>query len=284
MNKDKGLRANSGKSRIDLAPADAMMHVGEVLAMGAEKYSERNWENGMAYSKIVASLERHLTKWKMGADIDDESGMHHIDHVMCNALFLSRHVRAFPEKDDRYIPYIMNHKRIGLDIDGVLADFATAFSEKMGLPHKGNKSWYMSYKAKDPDLWAKLLEDKEFWLGLKPLIDPDSLTFEPVAYVTARSIPQAWTEEWLEVNGFPCNEVVVIDGSGGVHGSKVEALNERDVDIFIDDHYKHFIELNQAGIKCYLQDSYYNSRHEVGALRIKHPNEVLQLFNNSLVY
>ncbi len=43
MSEDIGLRDNKGKSRIDLAPADAMMHVGEVLAGGAEKYSEHNW-------------------------------------------------------------------------------------------------------------------------------------------------------------------------------------------------------------------------------------------------
>ena len=278
MKEDKGLRFNTGKSRVDLAPSDAMLHVGEVLANGAEKYGDRNWESGMAYSKVVASLERHLAKWKAGEDLDDESGMHHIDHVMCNALFLSRYVRAFPEKDDRYVPYIMNHKRIGLDIDGVLADFAGAISKRLGLKGQGNSAWYMSYKIKDPKLWAKLSKDKKFWLGLKPLIDPNSLIFEPTVYVTARSIPKEWTEEWLEQSGFPCNEVVTIEGNGGVHGSKVEALNERNVDIYIDDHYQHFIDLNQAGIKCFLQDSYHNKRFPVGGLRVNHPNDVLQYF------
>jgi uncharacterized HAD superfamily protein len=276
MSEDKGLRANAGKSRIDLAPSDAMLHVGEVLAMGAEKYDERNWEHGMAYSKVVSSLERHLAKWKAGEDLDDESKLHHIDHVMCNALFLSRYVRAFPEKDDRFIPYIMNNKRIGLDIDGVLADFSTAFCKKMGLTDRGNQSWYMSYKAKDPVMWKKLLKDKKFWMELKPLIDPNTLIFEPVAYVTARGIPIEWTEEWLEMNGFPCNEVVMVSANGGEHEPKINAIKEREIDIFVDDHYKNFIELNQAGIKCYLQDSYHNRRFQVGALRVDHPNDVIK--------
>jgi len=278
MSKQEGLRFNKGKSRIDLAPADAMLHVGDVLAMGAKKYNERNWEHGMPYSKVISSLERHLAKWKAGEDLDDESGLHHIDHVMCNALFLSRYVRAFPELDDRYIPYIMNHKRIGLDIDGVLADFATAFTAKMGMRGPGNASWYMSYKAKDPALWAKILKDKKFWMGIKPLVDPDSLIFEPVAYVTARTIPVEWTEEWLETNGFPCNEVVAIKANGGEHEPKVEAIKKRKIDLFIDDHYKNFIELNQAGIKCFLQDSPYNKRFPVGSLRVKHPNDALQYY------
>jgi hypothetical protein len=278
MSKDKGLRFNTGKSRIDLAPSDAMLHVGKVLAMGGDKYGDRNWENGMAYSKVIASLERHLAKWKSGNDFDDESGMHHIDHVMCNALFLSRYVRAFPEKDDRFIPFIMNHKRIGLDIDGVLADFATAFCERLGVEGLGNRSWYMSYRAKDPDIWNLVREDKNFWLDLKPLIPADSLIFEPVAYVTSRAIPKEWTEEWLERNGFPCNEVVTVPANGGDHHSKVDEIKKREIDIFVDDHYQHFIQLNQAGIKCFLQDSYHNQRFPVGGLRIKHPNDVLQYF------
>lgn len=280
MSKDKGLRDNQGKPRIDLAPSDAMIHVGKVLAMGAEKYNEHNWEHGMAYSKVIASLERHLKKFEAGLDIDDESGLHHIDHVLCNALFLSRYVRAFPEKDDRFIPFIMNHKRVGLDIDGVLADFSSAFCNRLGIKGLGNKSWYMSYKAKDSDSWKYLIEDKDFWLGLKPLIDPDSLIFEPVAYVTSRMVPKEWTEEWLERNGFPCNEVVVVPANGGEHESKVDEIRKRDIDLFVDDHYKNFIELNQAGIKCFLQDSYHNQRFPVGSLRISHPNDVLTYFND----
>jgi uncharacterized HAD superfamily protein len=278
MSKDKGSRNNQGKPRIDLAPADVMIHVGKVLEMGAEEYGERNWEHGMAFSKIIASLERHLAKWKAGQDLDDKSGLHHADHILCNALFLSRYVRAFPEKDDRFIPFIMNHKRVGLDIDGVLADFATAFGKKLGLSDRGNPSWYMSYKSKDPKQWAKLLKDKKFWMSIKPLIDADSLVFEPVAYVTARGIPVEWTEEWLEMNGFPCNEVVVVAANGGEHEPKVDVMKRLEIDIFIDDHYKNFIELNQAGIKCFLQDSYHNKRYPVGSFRIKHPNEALTYF------
>lgn len=278
MSKDKGKRFNEGKPRVDLAPSDAMLHVGKVLAMGAEKYGDRNWEQGMAYSKVIASLDRHWAKFKAGADIDQESELHHMDHVLCNALFLSRYVRAFPEKDDRFIPFIMNHKRVGLDIDGVIADFATSFAERLGLDGPGNASWYMSYKAKDPQIWQEIKSDKDFWLDLKPLINPNDLIFEPVAYVTAREIPREWTEEWIEKNGFPCNEVVVIPANGGDHSSKVEELQKRGIDIYIDDHYKHFIDLNQAGIKCFLQDTYYNQRYPVGGLRIKHPNEALQYF------
>lgn len=278
MKHKEGLRFNEGKTRIDLFPSDVLIHVSEILTKGSEKYEERNWEHGMPYSKILASLKRHLAKWESGADFDEESKLHHIDHVLCNAVFLSRHVHVFPEKDDRFLPYIMNHKRVGLDIDGVIADFVTPFLKRLNIKGKGNKSWYMSYKARDPKVWKELSKDKKFWLNIEPLIDPDSLIYEPQVYVTARDIPKEWTEEWLEKNGFPCNEVVVVSGNGGEHGCKSDELKSRSIDIFIDDHYNHFLSLNRSGVKCYLMDSYYNQRWNVGSLRIKHPNDVLNYY------
>ena len=275
MSEDKGLRKNEGKNRVDLFPSDVLWNVGEVLTQGAEKYDVRNWENGMAWSKVMASLERHLARFKSGLDIDPESGLHHIDHVLCNAAFLSRYARSHPEKDDRFLPYIQNHKRIGLDIDGVLCDFMGAALKRLGIEDCGNAAWYSSYKFKDSSFWEELNQDKDFWLNLEPLVNPDDMKFEPIAYVTARGIPKEWTEEWLERNGFPCNDVHVVGTEDGNHKSKVQVLKDLKCDIFIDDHYRHFVDLNQNGIKCYLMDTYYNSRYPVGNLRINDLNEVL---------
>jgi len=271
-----GLRFDESKPRPDLIPGQVQLGVGRVLEFGARKYAEHNWEMGMPWSKVIASLERHIAKLKAGEDIDDESDLPHVDHIACNAVFLAQYYRSHSEQDDRFIPWIMNHKRIALDIDGVLADFSTAYSKRIGLEGRGNPSWYMSYSARKSENWKSVFADKEFWMNLSPLIEADSLAFEPVAYVTSRGIPQEWTEEWLEMNGFPCNEVVTVEAEGGEHGSKVDELKKRNIDIFIDDHFKHFIEVNQAGIKCYLQDTYYNKRYDVGAFRIFHPNDVLK--------
>lgn len=84
----RGLRYNKGKRRYDLLPPDALAVLTDVLTVGAEKYAERNWEAGMPYKDALGSLERHLQAWKAGEDNDKESGLPHLAHVMCNAMFL----------------------------------------------------------------------------------------------------------------------------------------------------------------------------------------------------
>lgn len=84
----RGLRYNKGKRRFDLIPPDAMALVADIFTIGAEKYAERNWEKGMPWAEVAASLERHFTAWKAGEDRDAETGQLHMAHVVWNALAL----------------------------------------------------------------------------------------------------------------------------------------------------------------------------------------------------
>lgn len=97
----RGLRYNKGKRRYDLLPPDAMAMLADLLTKGAEKYAERNWELGMPYSDALGSLERHLQDWKASINNDDESGMNHMVHVMCNAMFLLTWQMRGVGQDDR---------------------------------------------------------------------------------------------------------------------------------------------------------------------------------------
>jgi Domain of unknown function (DUF5664) len=101
MNTDEGLRYNEGKTLFDCIPPYAEKMLAEVLTQGAKKYEERNWEKGMAYSKVINSLMRHLNKFRMGEDIDEESGLPHTAHIAINAIFLLEYGVTHPEKDDR---------------------------------------------------------------------------------------------------------------------------------------------------------------------------------------
>lgn len=86
--KNDGLRFNEGKRRFDLIPPDAMAALADLFTIGARKYAERNWERGMAYSKVIASLDRHWNDFKAGVDRDPETGCLHITHVVWNAMAL----------------------------------------------------------------------------------------------------------------------------------------------------------------------------------------------------
>lgn len=96
-----GHKDDTGKLPLDLLPVDALETVAEVLRLGREKYGARNWEAGMAWSRLYAALLRHLWSWWSGQDRDPESGQPHLAHVACCALFLLSYALRRAGADDR---------------------------------------------------------------------------------------------------------------------------------------------------------------------------------------
>ena len=96
-----GLRYNQKKLRFDLVPTHAQEQFVNVLSMGAQKYGDENWRKGISWRAVGASLERHLHAWKKGEDVDRESGLSHMAHIMCNAAFLLEYEQIYKEGDDR---------------------------------------------------------------------------------------------------------------------------------------------------------------------------------------
>lgn len=95
---EPGYKRDHGKPRWDLVPWDALLGAVLVFTDGAAKYDDRNWEEGMRYGRVFASLMRHLTAFFQGEELD-ESGHHHLDHVVANALMLSAIVKRDTQKD-----------------------------------------------------------------------------------------------------------------------------------------------------------------------------------------
>jgi len=88
-------RLNAGKPRLDLIESAYLNGTGRVLGFGAEKYGEGNWKlscNTSSHDKFVngcyASMMRHLLAAKDGEVLDPESGLPHMYHVSCNAMFI----------------------------------------------------------------------------------------------------------------------------------------------------------------------------------------------------
>lgn len=101
MSDGKGLRFNKDKLPMHLIPASAEQALAEVLAAGAKKYEERNWERGMKWSICYASLRRHLLAWWQGEDCDKETLLNHLKHCLTNIAFLIEYTETYPEGDDR---------------------------------------------------------------------------------------------------------------------------------------------------------------------------------------
>lgn len=83
-------------------PFHLMGGVARVLMGGMQKYKPLNWAKGMVWSVCYDCALRHLFKWWYAHEENDpESGEHHLDHVMCNVLFLKHYLEYYPEGDDR---------------------------------------------------------------------------------------------------------------------------------------------------------------------------------------
>jgi hypothetical protein len=107
-----GYKADEDKVRTDLFPYDAYIAICQVLTVGAEKYTDRNWERGMKWSRPFSACMRHLAAWWQGheptsvnfafGDTDLETGMSHLWHAGCCILFLIAYeARGMTEFDDR---------------------------------------------------------------------------------------------------------------------------------------------------------------------------------------
>lgn len=259
--KGTGKRYNEGKLRYDLVPAFAQEQYVKVLTNGSIKYGDWNWSKGMNFSTVIASLERHLAAIKQGHDFDEDSSLLHSSHIMCNAAFLTEYYKIYPEGDDRNHWY-KQHPKIGLDLDEVLANFVFAYNEKYNI-ETVPETW--NFDSKIPERIQELASDKDFWMGIKPKIDPSDIPFEPHCYITSRSCPSEWSLEWLEKNGFPTRPVYTV----GHDQSKVDVAKESGIDWFVDDRFENFVKLSNAGICCFLWDAPHNQRYDVGFKRIK---------------
>lgn len=86
---DKADRFNDGKRKYSLIDFKALEGMVEVLEAGARKYSPDNWKKGLPTNEIFESMMRHLVELQAGNELDEETGLHHTGHVLCNAMILA---------------------------------------------------------------------------------------------------------------------------------------------------------------------------------------------------
>ena len=96
---------DSGKPTFELLPIDLLSDVNKVLQHGARAYGVGNWRktDGFKLSRVYNALLRHMFAFWRGESIDPDSGLSHLDHAMCNLLFMKYHFLNNPEADDRPI-------------------------------------------------------------------------------------------------------------------------------------------------------------------------------------
>lgn len=97
---EKSDRFNEGKPKWSLVHYRSLIPMIRVLEYGCKKYSPDNWKKGLDLKEILESMQRHLAALMDGEEIDSESGIHHMGHIQCNAMFYNYH-REKQKLDDK---------------------------------------------------------------------------------------------------------------------------------------------------------------------------------------
>lgn len=111
-----GNKWDGGKTRLDLISPIAEEWEGRVLTKGAKKYADHNWRKGIAYSRIIGAMKRHLNAISRGEDWDfdpacagcmvgncsNHTGCPHAACLRTNAGFLLEFMTTHNNLDDRF--------------------------------------------------------------------------------------------------------------------------------------------------------------------------------------
>jgi len=89
----KADRFNEGKLQWNLVDWESLKEFVKVLMFGSKKYAPDNWKKGLNREEILESMQRHLVALFNKEETDPESGLHHMGHIICNAVFYLFHFR-----------------------------------------------------------------------------------------------------------------------------------------------------------------------------------------------
>lgn len=82
---------------------ELLISVANILESGLEKYDDWNWANGMWYSTLMGSINRHYTQHLRAVRglcsvLNEESCEPDLAHVMCNLLFMRFYNQCYGDR------------------------------------------------------------------------------------------------------------------------------------------------------------------------------------------
>jgi len=170
--------------------------------------------------------------------------------------------------------------RLGSDIDGVICNhyqrlISVLIEEKIDcvFPDHWTLMDSMQSIAAPPNVWQRLRDDKEFWIGMEVI---EFLPFVPELYCTSRGFANAQeiTRQWMVEKTIPLAPIHCIGDREGNRANKVPLLWAYDIDIFVEDDPKQWAEINRSGILCVSIDRPWNKSFDAGPFRIARLSEI----------
>ena len=89
VEQDQTAKADKGKARITLVPLDIVWAIAAVREFGTAKYKDPdNWKR-VDPQRFRDAMARHMLRYLDDPHgVDDESGLPHLWHALCNGAFL----------------------------------------------------------------------------------------------------------------------------------------------------------------------------------------------------
>lgn len=97
---NKALKSDGNKPRFSLVPQHAILEVIKGFEYGAKKYGMYNYSKGMEHTRYTDAAFRHMNAYLRNENID-ESGVHHLALVACNALMALENIMTNQGEDTR---------------------------------------------------------------------------------------------------------------------------------------------------------------------------------------
>lgn len=82
-------KMGKAKPQLSAIPPVAILHLGQAMEDGKEKYGHMNWrESSISADTYYNAMLRHLFEWFDGQDHAEDSGRHHLAHIMASCAIL----------------------------------------------------------------------------------------------------------------------------------------------------------------------------------------------------
>lgn len=101
-----------GKPRYDLISVHATKRIAELMARGAEKYGDRNWEKGIEISRFQSSGLRHFYQFLEGDDTED-----HLAAVCFNVMAI---MHTLNEIEKGTLPASLDDRKKNEPVEGAV--------------------------------------------------------------------------------------------------------------------------------------------------------------------
>lgn len=97
-----GKKFDQEKPDMSLLSPFALEEIAKVMTYGKQKYGANNWRDGLAFSRLIAAVLRHINSYQKGEMVDPETNLSHIAHASCGLMMLLEFEKTCPNLNDLY--------------------------------------------------------------------------------------------------------------------------------------------------------------------------------------